>query len=165
MNEREEALVRAYGQSWPKLVDRERSAKDLNLRLAIEGFEPFAMRLLCKAAPVITTALAVRLPLAGHFIHSAWSGCGVRGLESVALPVEEHENATYFPTPGDVCYTVGHDELTIFYGDASPTMPSGKVRESVIGVITERLSEFQRACILTRLAGARPFTLSLLAAR
>jgi hypothetical protein len=161
MNDRERKLVEAYGVSWPRLVDREQSPGDVLLTLFIEGFEPFSVRLLTKAAPAITQALTGMLPLQGHFIHSAWSGCGVRGLESIKLAgVTEHENSTYFPAPGDFCYTVGHDELTIFYGDACPTMPSGKVRESVAGVIAGRLPEFQRACILTRLTGARPFSLA-----
>lgn len=160
MNEREQKLIKAYGVSWPKLVDREKSPADLTLALAIEGFEPFAIRLLGKAAPAIAKALLARLPFNGHLIHSAWSGCGVRCLESVPLEgVETHENSTYFPIPGDFCYTVGHDELTMFYGDASPTMPSGKVRESIAGVLVGRLPDFQRACIMTRLTGARPFSL------
>jgi len=160
MNQREQDLIKAYGASWPKLVNRESEPGEVALSFAIEGFEPFKIRLLVKAAPLIGNALLTKLPLSGHLIHSAWSGCGVRGLESVALPgIDEHENSTYFPVPGDFCYTVGHDEITMFYGDASPTMPSGKVRESVVGVVDGRLPEFQRACILTRLTGARPFQL------
>ena len=163
MNERERELVAAYGASWPKLVDREASSEDTQLSLSMEGFSPFIVRLLAKAAPAIAQALLGCLPFRGHLIHSAWSGCGVRSLESLALPnVSAHENSTYFPVPGDLCYTVGHDELTMFYGDASPTMPSGKVRESVVGVIGDRLPEFQHACILTRLTGARPFALARL---
>lgn len=161
MNQREQDLVKAYGASWPKLVNREKEAGDVALSFAVEGFEPFTIRLLTTAAPLIAKGLLAKLPLQGHLIHSAWSGSGVRGLESVALPgIEAHENSTYFPVPGDFCYTVGHDEITMFYGDASPTMPSGKVRESVVGVLEGRLPEFQRACILTRLTGARPFTLA-----
>jgi len=160
MNQREKDLVKAYGASWPKLVNRESESGDVALSCAIEGFEPFRIRLLMTAAPLIARALLAKLPLEGHLIHSAWSGCGVRGLESVALSgIDAHENSTYFPVPGDFCYTVGHDEITIFYGEASPTMPSGKVRESVVGVLDSRLPEFQLACILTRLTGARPFKL------
>lgn len=161
MNERERELVKAYGSSWPKLVDREVSVNDVSVNLSIEGSLSFTLRLLMKAAPLINRALLARLPFRGHLIHSAWSGCGVRCLEGVPLSgIETHENSTYFPIPGDFCYTVGHDELTMFYGDASPTMPSGKVRESIVGIVDSRLPEFQHACILTRLTGARPFSIT-----
>jgi hypothetical protein len=163
MNDRELELIKAYAISWPKLVDREESPTDVRLSLAIEGFEPFTVRLLMKAAPNSTKALLTQLPFKGHLIHSAWSGCGVRCLERVTLlGIDAYENSTYFPIPGDFSYTVGHDELTIFYGDASPTMPSGKIAVSTVGVISGRLPEFQRACILTRLTGARPFSMKKL---
>ena len=63
--------------------------------------------------------------------------------------------------PGDLCYTVGHAEFTLFYGDASPAMASGRVRESVFGVLENDLSTFQQACMLTRLSGLREFILRL----
>ena len=126
----------------------------------IEGFEPFSAVLLDTAVPQIASALRKVLPFKGHLIHSAWSGSGVRALEAMNLPcVESHENSTYFPAPGDICFTVGHNEFTIFYGDASPAMPSGKVRESVFAIIEDRIMEFQQACMLTRLTGLRPFSL------
>ena len=160
LSEREKLLLAAYGRVWPAPLDREIRDSTPRLALGIEGFEPFSAVLLDKAAPGISGALSSFLPFEGHLIHSAWSGCGVRALEAMTLPdVETHENSTYFPVPGDICFTVGHAEFTIFYGDASPAMASGKVRESVFAVVESRLPEFQQACMLTRLTGLRPFEL------
>ena len=160
LSDREKELLAAYRKVWPAPIDREITSLGLRLGLEIEGFEPFSAVLLDKAAPRIASALRIVLPFTGHLIHSAWSGSGVRALETMTLQgVEAHENSTYFPVPGDICFTVGHTEFTIFYGDANPAMPSGKVRESVFAVIEARLPEFQQACKLTRLTGVRPFTL------
>jgi hypothetical protein len=156
---RERELLALYQAVWPPQVARQPDPGDRSLVLEIEGFEAFPVRTLA-AAPLIGRALDAVLPVRGHLIHSAWSGSGVRALEAVALPgVTAHENSTFFPAPGDVCYTVGHDELTMFYGDALPAMPSGRVRESVFAVVGARFREFQEACMLTRLTGARPFVL------
>jgi len=160
MDDRERALLAAYRAAWPAPVRREWRAGDPALVLEIEGFAPFAVRFFAAAAPRLAAALRAVLPVRGHLIHSAWSGSGVRALEALALPgADAHENATYVPAPGDVCFTVGHDELTMFYGEARPAMAGGPVRESVFGAVAERLPEFQDACVLTRLRGARPFAL------
>ena len=160
LSEREKALLAAYGEVWPPPISRERSDSNTQLRLTIEGFEAFRLTLLDQAAPGIAAALRAVLPFEGHLIHSAWSGNGVRALEAFDLPsINAHENATYFPAPGDICYTVGHAELTLFYGDASPAMASGKVKESVFAVLDCNHVAFQQACMLTRLTGVRPFRL------
>ena len=160
MNHHEKELLAAYQAVSPPAVNREAGPADPALVLEVDGFPAFPVRLLQGAAPRIAKAVRSTLPIQGRLIHSAWSGCGVRALEPVRLPgVETHENSTFFPAPGYICYTVGHDELTMFYGDNSPAMPSGRVRESVFAVLELRLTEFQQACILTLLAGARPFVL------
>ena len=160
LSNQETELLATYGKVWPAPIDRVIKNSSSRLMLDIEGFEPFSAVLLDTAVPQITSALRKVLPFKGHLIHSAWSGSGVRALEAMNLPcVESHENSTYFPAPGDICFTVGHNEFTIFYGDASPAMPSGKVRESVFAIIEARILEFQQACMLTRLTGLRPFSL------
>ena len=160
LSTREKDLLAAYAEVWPAPVDREITDAGTRLVLEIDGFDGFPVGLLDRAAPRLTVALRAILPFEGRLIHSAWSGSGVRALGAMDLPgVEAHENSTYFPVPGDVCYTVGHAEFSIFYGDASPAMPSGRVRESVFAVVESRLPELQNACMLTRLTGVRRFTL------
>ncbi|MEE2804950.1 MAG: DUF3830 family protein [Pseudomonadota bacterium] len=156
----ERELLAAYAAVWPQPISRGADASTLKLTLEVHGFAPFCVRLLDGVAPMIAEALLAKLPFEGRLIHSAWSGSGVRALEPMELPgVTAHENSTFFPVPGDLCYTVGHAEFTLFYGDASPAMASGPVRESVFGVIEDDLLSFQQACMLTRLSGLRTFML------
>ena len=160
MNENERDLLAEYAKVWPLPINRGADVSTKTITLEIRGFDPFCIRLLDRAAPQISQALLDQLPFKGRLIHSSWSGSGVRALEAMDFPeVTAHENSTFFPTPGDLCYTVGHAEFTMFYGDASPAMASGRVRESVFGVIADDLESFQKACMLTRLSGLREFTL------
>ena len=161
LTERESQLLDAYAAVWPQPISRESIDSTVELVLDIEGFSPFRIRMLDRVVPAISSALLKILPFKAHLIHSAWSGSGVRSLEAMKLSdVKADENSTFFPAPGDLCYTVGHDEFTLFYGDASPAMASGRVRESVFGVIEYDLPSFQQACMLTRLDGIRKFVLS-----
>ena len=160
VTKKERDLLAAYAAVWPQPISRGADASTLTLMLEIHGFTPFCVRVLDGVAPTITQALLARLPFEGHLIHSAWSGSGVRALEPMDLSdATGHENSTFFPVPGDLCYTVGHAEFTLFYGDASPAMASGRVRESVFGVIEDDLLSVQQACMLTRLSGLRAFIL------
>jgi hypothetical protein len=162
MTKKERDLLAAYAAVWPQPISRGIDASTKQLKLEIHGFTPFGVRLLDQVVPNITQALLELLPFEGHLIHSAWSGSGVRALEPMDFPnVTAHENSTFFPVPGDLCYTVGHAEFTLFYGDASPAMASGRVRESVFWVLENDLSSFQQACMLTRLTGLREFILRL----
>ena len=162
ITKKERDLLAAYAAVWPQPISRGVNASTRRLTLEIAGFPLFPIRLLDRAAPTITQALVKKLPFEGHLIHSAWSGSGVRALEAMELPeLTEHENSTFFPSPGDLCYTIGHSEFTLFYGDASPAMASGRVCESVFGVIEDNLELFQQACMLTRLDGLRAFVLRL----
>ena len=149
ITKKERDLLTAYAAVWPQPISRGVNASTRGLTLEIAGFPLFPIRLLDRAAPTITQALFKKLPFEGHLTHSAWSGNGVRALEAME----------FFPSPGDLCYTIGHSEFTLFYGDASPAMASGRVCESVFGVIEDNLELFQQACMLTRLDGLRAFVL------
>lgn len=153
-----EELHRRFLEAWPKLVDRtiDPGAGELEFNF---GGQIFTIALLEKAAPRICEAFLKILPLEGHIIHAAWSGEVIRQLESFELPVQKPENATYYCAPGDVCYTLGHREFTMMYGDNNCRMPYGNVQESVFGVIKDRMREYQRQCQMVRLLGATPFVI------
>lgn len=152
-------LLQRYERTWPKLVDRAHGAENTRVRLDIEG-EAFTLVLLDEAAPRTCEAFLRSLPHDGLMIHAAWSGDAIRELEAFELAVPEFENATYYPAPGDVVYTVGHGEFSIIYGDCSPNMPSGRVRETVFAILADRLRDFQRVGRLVRVTGAKTFRLT-----
>jgi hypothetical protein len=159
MRQDENALLEKYLRAWPPLVDREVTDGAERLVMEIEGDE-FPIALLRNAAPKTCDAFVRKLPLKGEFIHAAWSGDVIRMLDSFELPeIKDFENGTYYLAPGDVCYTLGHKEFTIIYGDCDPRMPYGAVREVVFGIICERLKDFQKVGRLIRVAGARKFTI------
>jgi hypothetical protein len=152
-------LQERWADAWPALVDRtpEPGAPELDFILGDEGF---TITLLESAAPKTCAAFLDSLPVEGHIIHAAWSGDVIRRLEAFDLPFDEPENATYFCAPGDVCFTSGFRELTMVYGDSYMSMPSGRVYESVFGIIRDRMRQFQRTGQSARLLGAMPFRIN-----
>lgn len=152
----DEELLAKWADAWPSLVDRvpDPDATELDFVL---GDETFVIKLLESAAPKTTAAILERLPIEGHIVHAAWSGDVIRQLEGFDLSYDEPENATYFCAPGDVCFTSGFRELTMVYGDSYMSMPSGRVYESVFGVIVDRMRVFQKVAQSVRLLGATPF--------
>lgn len=152
----DQELLSRWADAWPALVDRvaDPGATELNFFF---GNETFVIKLLESAAPKTTAAVLDRLPIEGHIVHAAWSGDVIRQLEAFDLSYDESENATYFCAPGDVCFTAGFRELTMVYGDSYMSMPSGRVYESVFGVIADRMREFQKVSQSVRLLGATPF--------
>lgn len=155
----DQELLESWGDAWPSLVDRVPDPGSTELDFVF-GNETFVIKLLETAAPKTTAAVLDRLPIEGHIVHAAWSGDVIRQLEGFDLSYDEPENATYFCAPGDVCFTSGFRELTMVYGDSYMSMPSGRVYESVFGVITDRMREFQKVSQSVRLLGATPFRIA-----
>ncbi len=153
-------LLKTFRSVWPPLVDREIEPRYKTLIMDIEG-EEFELALLEGVAPNICREFLKILPLKGHLIHAAWSGEVIRQLESFELPVTKPENATYYCAPGDVCYTLGHKEFTIMYGDNNCRMPYGNVQENVFAVIKNKMRKFQEVCQLIRLTGAKDYEIRL----
>lgn len=152
----DEELLAQWADAWPSLVDRVPESDATELAFIL-GKETFVIKLLETAAPKTTAAVLDRLPIEGHIVHAAWSGDVIRQLEGFDLSYDEPENATYFCAPGDVCFTSGFRELTMVYGDSYMSMPSGRVYESVFGVIVDRMRVFQKVAQSVRLLGATPF--------
>lgn len=153
-------LLDRWADAWPSLVDRTPDPGSTELQFFF-GEEVFTIALLESAAPKTTRAFIDQLPLTGHIIHSAWSGDVIRQLEAVDLDINAAENATYYCAPGDVCFTSGFREFTMVYGDNYMSMPTGRVYESVFGVITDRMREFQKTSQSVRLLGATPFQIEI----
>jgi len=157
-NERDEILKKwdAYYKRMVAGSKASANARQLNLDLA--GVK-VTISLLEEAAPRTASAFLDALPVSGHAIHARWSGDMILMIDPISLPIDIHENARRFVSPGDVCYCPRAKELSICYGVADARMPTGAHVLTVFGRITSGFDEFAAMCVKMPVLGAQKISL------